>query len=270
MGISTVSTITQEVMSAMWTVLSASHMAVPSEENFIRIADRFYEKWGFPNCIGSIDGRHIRIKKPANSGSLYFNYKKYFSMVLQAVVDADYRFIFIDVGGYGSQHDAGTFQASNVYKALIHGRVSLPSDRKVHGSEIILPHVFVGDGAYPLMESIMKPYAGKKLSRKQIKFNKSLSRARVVVENTFGQVCQKWRIFYTTIDKSVDTIKLIGKSTCVLHNMIIDLERVNRRATPGTARTTHENLLPVTYGEREFISGLGKEVRDEYAKYFMR
>jgi len=59
--------------------------------------------WNFPNCVGSTDGKHIRLKCPSNSGSIYNNYKHYYSVVLQGLADAQFRFIAIDVGAYGKQ-----------------------------------------------------------------------------------------------------------------------------------------------------------------------
>lgn len=53
----------------------------------------------FPNCMGALDGKHIRIKNPLRSGSLYFNFKKYCSILLIAILGAQYRWTAVDSGG---------------------------------------------------------------------------------------------------------------------------------------------------------------------------
>ncbi|CAH2011568.1 unnamed protein product [Acanthoscelides obtectus] len=54
------------------------------------LANLFEERWNFPHCLGAIDGKHIDIIPPADSGSYYYNYKGRHSMVLMAIVDARY------------------------------------------------------------------------------------------------------------------------------------------------------------------------------------
>ena len=60
-----------------------------------------------PHIIGAVDGKHVRIKCPKNTGSLYYNYKWFFSLVLQAISDANYGFALFDVGQYDSNNDSG-------------------------------------------------------------------------------------------------------------------------------------------------------------------
>jgi hypothetical protein len=59
------------------------HMPVPTKEMLLATSDEFYLKWNFPNCVGSIDGKNIWLKCPSNSGSVYYNYKHYYSIVLK-------------------------------------------------------------------------------------------------------------------------------------------------------------------------------------------
>lgn len=47
----------------------------PSEERFIEIANRYNAVWNFPNCLGAIDGKHVSVKAPPKSGSMFYNYK---------------------------------------------------------------------------------------------------------------------------------------------------------------------------------------------------
>jgi len=70
------------------------------EKEWIKIADEFNHFWNFLNCIGTIDGKHCRIQAPLNSGNAFLNYKGYFSFILMAIVDARYRFTWVDIGDY--------------------------------------------------------------------------------------------------------------------------------------------------------------------------
>jgi hypothetical protein len=146
-------------------------MPSPTQEIFQEIAKDFNIRWNFPNCIGSTDGEHIRIKCPLNSGSQYFNYKRYHSIVLQAVVDTNLKFVTVDIGASGKQSDGGVFQYSALYQSLETRSLKLPEDTVVPNSEITVPHVFVGDEAYPLTTYIMKLQSRRTLDKGKAIFN---------------------------------------------------------------------------------------------------
>lgn len=44
-------------------------MPAPTTDEWVEISRSFYLKTNFPNCLGAIDGKHIRCKNPNNSGS---------------------------------------------------------------------------------------------------------------------------------------------------------------------------------------------------------
>lgn len=85
-------------------------MPTPSEDTWRQSEVGYREIWNFPNCVGSIDGKHVNIKCPANSGSNYFCYKNIFSIVLLAIVDPFYKFVMVDIGSYGRHSDSSIFE----------------------------------------------------------------------------------------------------------------------------------------------------------------
>ena len=71
-----ISYIVTEVCEAIWKRLGTSYLKVPlSEQEWLEIAKQFEGKWNFPNCLGAIDGKHVTLQPPPNSGSHYYNYK---------------------------------------------------------------------------------------------------------------------------------------------------------------------------------------------------
>lgn len=87
-------------------------------EEWTTFADQFENIWNFPNCIGAIDGKHIVIQAPKNTSREFFNYKSTSSVVLMAVVDADYCFSFADVGCQGRISDGGVIRNTSFFKKL--------------------------------------------------------------------------------------------------------------------------------------------------------
>ncbi|KAL4705107.1 hypothetical protein ACJJTC_006430 [Scirpophaga incertulas] len=144
-GNTTVNRIVRETCRIIWQKLYPNEMPMPTTSAWIQNAQDFYANSQFPNCIGAIDGKHIRIMNPRNCGSLFYNYKKYSSIVLLAVADANYCFTTIDVGAYGREGDSQIFKISNFGKRLLNGTLNIPDDKVLPNSnDEQLPFVFVG------------------------------------------------------------------------------------------------------------------------------
>ena len=245
-------------------------MKSPAKQDWIRIASEFEGRWNFLNCVGAVDGKHVMIKSPAKSGSMFFNYKGHFSIVLLAVVDANYRFIVIDVGGYGKQSDGGTFATSQFGIRLTDGRLDLPNDKAPPECPNLLPYVFVADEAFPLMRNIMRPYHGKKIGVRERVYNYRLSRARRVVENAFGILAARFRVFHRTMDQRPDTVDRIVKATCVLHNM---LQKDNVTPAPDLQEDVDDDslaagLLPLQPTRGYRASHEAFNIRNNFRDYF--
>lgn len=221
-GISTISNIIAETTAAIFVGLQPHFLSVPDERKWIASANRYYELWNLPNCIGSIDGKHIRIKKFRNTGSQYYNYKSYFSVVLMATADADGMFLTVDVGDYGRNSDGAVFKSSRLGRLLDQGELKIPALQPLphDTSGNSFPFYFCGDEAFPLRKHIMRPFPQRLLDDKKRIFNYRLSRGRKSVECAFGMLVSKFRIFETPIACNEKTVDSIIKSACVLHNFI--------------------------------------------------
>ncbi|XP_050293847.1 uncharacterized protein LOC126734316 [Anthonomus grandis grandis] len=192
----------------------------PSEDMWKTVADTFNTIWNFPNCLGAIDGKHFTIQAPPNSGSQFFNYKKTFFIVLLALVDAHYNFVAVDVGAYSKNSDGGIFAKCNLGKALQNNSLSVPQHAPLPRTDMEAPYVVVGDEAFPLKNYFMRPYPGRELHNSKRVFNYCLSRARRTVENAFGILIQKFRIFTRRIQAKPENVDYIILAACILHNFI--------------------------------------------------
>lgn len=169
------------------------------------------------NCGGAIDGKHIRIQPPPNTGALYYNYKNFYSVVLMAIVNSNYEFIYVDVGKQGRISDGGIITSTKFYDLLSNNLLQIPNNQE---TEENLNFVFVGDEAFALQQHILKPYSQKELTYDKRVFNYRLSRCRNVVENTFGFIASVFRILHTKISVSHKNIIYIVLAVCVLHNYL--------------------------------------------------
>lgn len=275
MGAATVSKIVHESCTVLWEELVEEFMPVPTEAQLKRIAQEFFERWKFPNCVGCIDGKHCQIKCPVNSGSRYFNYLKYFSIVLQGVADADKKFITIEAGARGKQSDGGTFSSSALFRLLEENSFNMPSDNELPGTNIKLPHVLIGDEAYPLKPYLMRPFPSRNLTPIKENFNKRLSTPRKCIECAFGILKAKWGIFSTDIEVNVKRAISIIKCACILHNVIRErdgnsdlnyCQEVSRNFQSGYPTFSQPQQRPERGGVRRG-STLAKEIRDKFANY---
>ena len=221
MGVSTCHTCIYDTLDAIWTVLAPIHMPVPTEEMWRESEREFHHRWNFPNCIAALDGKHVNITCPRNTGSMYYNYKGRFSTVLLAAVDAFYRFSWVSVGSAGRESDSAIFTASDLGRRLASGRLSVPGPQVLPGTDIEAPHVMVGDEAFPLKCNIMRPFPGAQLSQPdRMVFNYRLSRARRIVENAFGIMVQRFRCFLKPLHMEPKNAVRVIRAACVLHNLL--------------------------------------------------
>ena len=250
------------------------------------IAQQFSKQWNLHNCIGAMDGKHIMIRPPANSGSFYYNYKHRFSIVLLAVVDADYKFIYVDIGCNGRISDGGVFRECSLSKALEEKSLNIPAPSPLPGRSDPIPYMMVADEAFPLKEYIMKPYSQRNLTRENRIFNYRLSRARRIVESAFGILANRFRAISSPLALDPDKVELIVMACCSLHNFLRSRIAASNIYTPQGSldsedRETHaevpgewrqgadiERWMPVELQSSNNYSTSAKNLRDYLRDYY--
>lgn len=132
-------------------------MPKPTKEKWKEIAKVYNDNWHFPNCIGSLDGKHVMLFCPENAGSSFYNYTQRHYVVLLALVDANYKFIYVDVGAFGRNSDGGVFARSTLGILLATNTADVPEDIPLENCGGPILHVIVGDQAFPLKRYLMRP-----------------------------------------------------------------------------------------------------------------
>ena len=133
-------------------------------EEWLLISEKLSQYWNFPNMISTVDGKHLILQQPCNSGSHYRNYKGMDSIILMAVVGPEYQFLFAGVGMNRKNSDRGKCLQSPMRKALEKNTLSLPKPKPLHENHKETLFVCVGDDAFPLTNYMMKPYPKKDLT----------------------------------------------------------------------------------------------------------
>jgi hypothetical protein len=140
----------------------------PTKEQLELSSLEFERRANFPNCLGAVDGKHIQVIKPEHSGSIFYNYKEFFLLVLMAVADTNYRFVYVDMGSYGKDCDCITFKPSTLWTSIQTIMLEFPSERPLSDTEVPhVPHFFVGDAGCALNTNILGPFGGSNLSVKK-------------------------------------------------------------------------------------------------------
>ena len=143
-------------------------MCPTDPEDWKKIVERFRNRWNVSHAVGALDGKHIAIKKPKKSSSEYFNYKGYFSFVLLALVDADYKFLWVNAGTSGSSSVAQIFNCIKLKRRIENKTLGLPPPEPLGPGRLELHYFLLGDNAFALMPWLFKPYSRHQLTREEI------------------------------------------------------------------------------------------------------
>ena len=112
-----------------------------------------------PPCSRSTRWQKIAMKKPKKLCSGYFNYKGYFSLVLLALVDSDYKFLWVNVGVSGSSSYAQIFNHTKLRRRIENGTLGLSPPEPLGPGGQIYTSAFWGTMPLPLCLGWSSPTA---------------------------------------------------------------------------------------------------------------
>lgn len=235
-----------------------------------------------------MDGKHVTMQVPVHSGSDFFNYKGTFSIVIFAIVDVDYCFLYVTAGCQGRLSDGGVFEHTDLKKKMTNCTLNTPKAKYLPGSTYTFPHVLLADDAFPLKTWIMKPFpvTYDQGSAQRI-FNYRISHGRRVVENAFGILSVVFRVLRRPMLLEPEKAEQIVLTCTYQHNF---LRRSNTSSKtyspPGTFDSEHPDTFELIPGQWRVEgpptgmllklrtlprkeSDLAKEVRVKFRKYFL-
>lgn len=236
-----------------------------TEEEWKKIASDFGERYQFFNCLGALDGKHVAVQKPAHSGSLYYNYKLYFSIVLMALVNANKEFIMIDVGTNGRVSDGGVLFYTKFWELFEKGDFNIPDAAPLPNTAQKFPHVIISDGAFALGKHLMKPYPQNACNAERVTFNYRLSRARQVVEGAFGI----FGVFQKAMCFEPSKAATIVSTCCYLHNFLLKTQpRLYLASNWTITNKSTEGLLDLAPNNTRNTPNDAKKIRENFCQYF--
>lgn len=172
-------------------------------------------------CIGAIDGLAIKIEKPMPwdaPAEPYKNRKGFYALNLQAICDANRRFLWFSLVGSGGQHDSLAFQGSQLYLLLEEGMLD-------SGNDNVHPRFISADNAYACTVYMITPYPGQ-VGDDDFKddFNYYLSKMRIEIECAFGMLVNRFGILWKKLCGPIARSTQIVTVCMKLHNYILETD----------------------------------------------
>uniref|UniRef100_A0A182JBQ5 DDE Tnp4 domain-containing protein n=1 Tax=Anopheles atroparvus TaxID=41427 RepID=A0A182JBQ5_ANOAO len=244
-----------------------SEIRMPTTADGLETVSKDFEDFvGIPQCMGIIDCLHVAVNLPSSEPTQYINSKGWGSLVLQAVVDRQGRFINISCNHPGKANDESVLLQSSIYPIMEHGVHPFDQTRSIDGKEV---HPFLlGDKGYPLLPWLITPYSPSKLSSAEYSFNVYVAKARNVIGATFERLTGRWKVLDRCLYTNIDVVPDIIATCCILHN-ITERFRSPYRESWSDCPSVEDATPTQPRWACGIVTAEGEELRNHLAKYMV-
>ncbi|KAL5728327.1 hypothetical protein ACHQM5_001425 [Ranunculus cassubicifolius] len=191
--------------------------------------NRRFSPW-FKNCVGAIDGTHIRVSVPESIRNRFRGRKVFPTQNVLAAVTFDLKFTYVLAGWEGSAHDA---------------RILEDALTRANGLKVPKGKYYLVDAGYTNQNGFLAPFRGTRYHLQEWKskgkaytewdkrkpknakelFNHRHSSLRNTVERAFGVLKNRWKILDDSEPFfSYDTQVEVVLACCILHNYIKEVD----------------------------------------------
>jgi hypothetical protein len=199
---------------------------------------------GFDNCVGAIDGLLICTEKPTEksasmmktgSRAFFCGRKSKYGYNMQAVCDADGRFLSVWINHPASTSDFMAFLRSKLYLNL-----TCPGFL----SEGL---VIFGDNAYVSTDYMVTPYKNVRAGPKD-DFNFFHSQLRINIERAFGMLVKRWAVLQKPLPCQMGPVKQIALifGLCQLHNYCLGDVDTPEQSVPANSNDFNQTTDQTT------------------------
>ena len=219
------SKVIRRVTSVISEKLGPKYIVLPKTKREVEEhSQNFYNRYGFPQCIGIVDGIHIKIKRPVDKPTDYVIRKGNFTLNCQGTVGYNCCFTDVLIKWPGSIHDTRMFGNSALNGMFRDGTIPKCKRIIVEG-EPAAPVFILGDPAYPLLPLLMKEFSKQGKNSSGRFFGQRLSSARMVIECTFGRLKARFSCLRREMDINLKELVAVIHSSFILHSTFVKLDK---------------------------------------------
>lgn len=146
--------------------------------------------------------------------------------------------------------------------------LNIPPPDKLPGQQTLTPYVIIADDAFPILCNLMKPYSQNNLSLESRIHNYRLSRARRVVESSFGILANRFRVLLQPINLAVAKVEIITLTCVLLHNYLATNNRKSYVHFENNDANDDDALQHIGRQTGNRSSLTARQVRDNFRDYF--